>query len=104
MELNTNILYKILDIFISIFYLNSTYLKNFTNYSTLSTIIEKLILNFNPRNNYNQQTKLINILSNLACFNDINDIITKILLNQNIIKELFHNYYQYHKFDIFFYI
>ena len=38
-ELNTNILDKILDIFISIFYLDSSYLKNFNNYSTLSTII-----------------------------------------------------------------
>ena len=103
-ELNTNILDKILDIFISIFYLDSSYLKNFNNYSTLSTIIKKLILNLNPRNNYNEQSKLINLLSNLACFNDINDIITKILLNRNVIKALFHNYYQYHKFDIIFFI
>ena len=44
------------------------------------------------------------LVINLACFNDINDIITKILLNRNVIKALFHNYYQYHKFDIIFFI
>ena len=99
-KLYKNIIDKILDILNTIISKETKYFKNFNDYSTLSIVIEKLIINFNPKNDFKQQRKLIKILSNLAFFNDINDIIAKILLNKNIIKELFQNYYLYHKLDI----
>ena len=103
-KLYKNIIDKILDILNTIISKETKYFKNFNGYSTLSIVIEKLIINFNPKNDFKQQRKLIKILSNLALFNDINDIIAKILLNKNIIKELFQNYYLYHKLDIIVFI
>ena len=103
-KLYKNIIDKILDILNTIISKETKYFKNFNDYSTLSIVIEKLIINFNPKNDFKQQRKLIKILSNLALFNDINDIIAKILLNKNIIKELFQNYYLYHKLDIIVFI
>ena len=104
LKLYKNIIDKILDILNTIISKETKYFKNFNDYSTLSIVIEKLIINFNPKNDFKQQRKLIKILSNLALFNDINDIIAKILLNKNIIKELFQNYYLYHKLDIIVFI
>ena len=103
-KLYKNIIDKILDILNTIISKETKYFKNFNDYSTLSIVIEKLIINFNPKNDFKQQRKLIKILSNLSLFNDINDIIAKILLNKNIIKELFQNYYLYHKLDIIVFI
>ena len=103
-KLYKNIIDKILDILNTIISKETKYFKNFNDYSTLSIVIEKLIINFNPKNDFKQQRKLIKILSNLALFNDINDIIAKILLNKDIIKELFQNYYLYHKLDIIVFI
>ena len=103
-KLYKNIIDKILDILNTIISKETKYFKNSNDYSTLSIVIEKLIINFNPKNDFKQQRKLIKILSNLALFNDINDIIAKILLNKNIIKELFQNYYLYHKLDIIVFI
>ena len=103
-KLYKNIIDKILDILNTIISKETKYFKNFNDYSTLSIVIEKLIINFNPKNDFKQQRKLIKILSNLALFNDINDMIAKILLNKNIIKELFQNYYLYHKIDIIVFI
>jgi len=103
-KLYKNIIDKILDILNTIISKETKYFKNFNDYSTLSIVIEKLIIKFNPKNDFKQQRKLIKILSNLALFNDINDIIAKILLNKNIIKELFQNYYLYHKLDIIVFI
>ena len=104
LKLYKNIIDKILDILNTIISKETKYFKNFNDYSTLSIVIEKLIINFNPKNDFKQQRKLIKILSNLALFNDINDMIAKILLNKNIIKELFQNYYLYHKLDIIVFI
>ena len=103
-KLYKNIIDKILDILNTIISKETKYFKNFNDYSTLSIVIEKLIIKFNPKNDFKQQRKLIKILSNLALFNDINDMIAKILLNKNIIKELFQNYYLYHKLDIIVFI
>ena len=104
LKLYKNIIDKILDILNTIISKETKYFKNSNDYSTLSIVIEKLIINFNPKNDFKQQRKLIKILSNLALFNDINDIIAKILLNKNIIKELFQNYYLCHKLDIIVFI
>ena len=58
----------------------------------------------NNQNHYEIQKNLINLLSNLACFNDIDDIIKKILLNKNIIMNLFKYFYIFHEFDTIFFI
>ena len=69
-------------------------------------IIEKLIEKYKQhnQNHYEIQKNLINLLSNLACFNDIDDIIKKILLNKNIIMNLFKYFFHSHQFDTIFFI
>ncbi len=96
----------ILNILISIFCLDSQSLIFFDDYSSLALILEKLIDKFKiySLNQFEIQKKLIAISKNLACFNDINDIIEKILLNKNIIMNLFNYYYKNHEFDIIFFI
>ena len=104
--LNTNIIDKILDIFINVFYLDSKCFQFFNEYKAFSKLIEELIsmYKFHSQNHYELQTKLIKLLSNLACFNDIDEIINNFLLNKNIIIDLFNYYYPYHKFEIIFFI
>ena len=51
-------------------------------------------------NHYDIQTYLLILLSNLACFSDIEEIIIKILMNNNIIKYVFNYYNKYHKIDV----
>ena len=69
-------------------------------------MIEKLIsiYKYHSQNHFELQTKLIKLLSNLACFNDIDEIVNKFLLNKNIIIDLFNYYYPYHKFETIFFI
>ena len=97
---------KILEILISIFCLDTDCLNFFDDYSTLALIIEKLIEKYKQhnQNHYEIQKNLINLLSNLACFNDIDDIIKKILLNKNIIMNLFKYFFHSHQFDTIFFI
>ena len=96
----------ILNILISVFCLDSKYLKFFEDYSTLALILEKLIHRYklHEQNHSEIQKKIINILSNLAGYNDIDDIIKKILLNKNIIMNLFKYFYIFHEFDTIFFI
>jgi hypothetical protein len=39
------------------------------------------------KNHFETQKKLIVLLSNMACFEDIEQIVQKIFLNKNIIKD-----------------
>ena len=105
-ELNSYSHDIILNILISVFCLDSKYLKFFEDYSTLALILEKLIHRYKlHEQNHNEiQKKIINILSNLAGYNDIDDIIKKILLNKNIIMNLFKYFYIFHEFDTIFFI
>ena len=105
-ELNSYSHDIILNILISVFCLDSKYLKFFEDYSTLALILEKLINRYKlHEQNHNEiQKKIINILSNLAGYNDIDDIIKKILLNKNIIMNIFKYFYIFHEFDTIFFI
>jgi hypothetical protein len=105
-ELNIKSVDILLNIFVNIFCLDSKYLKFFDDYSSLALILEKLIdiFKLHPLNHFEIQRKLISILSNLACYNDINDIYTKILMNKKLIMNLFNYYYTHHEFDIIFFI
>lgn len=96
----------ILNILISIFCLDTKSLKYFDDYSTLALILEKLMEKYkhHDQNHYEIQKKIITLLSNLACFNDIDDIIKKILLNKNIIMNLFKYFFHSHQFDTVFFI
>ena len=104
--LNPDITEKILDIFINIFTLDSEYFKNVDDYLTFSMVIEKLIsiYKYHSQNHFEIQTKLITLLGNLACFDDIENIVKKIINKNNIVKDLFKYYYPHHKVKVVFFI
>ena len=91
---------KLLYTIINIFLLDSKYLKHI-DFSNFKTIFEKLIFFYKDNlnnNNYNEiQNKLVILLDNLACFEDIEQIIQFFLMNKNIIDILFKYYYNYQK-------
>lgn len=100
--LSGSIIDKILSIFINIFSLDSKYLKSSNDYLNFALVIEKLIsiYKLHVKNHFEIQEKLISIISNLACFDDIENIVKKFILNKNIIKDLFKYYNPNHKKDI----
>ena len=104
--LNSDAISKILNIFINIFCLESKYLEYFDDYSSFSLVIEKLIslYKLHAKNHFEIQIKLVKLMANLACFSDIEPIITKFITNRNIIKDLFKYYNSFHKKDIILFI
>ena len=104
--LNAKIIDKILEIFLDIFYLDSKYFKYDDDFLSFPVVIERLIsiYKLHAKNHYQTQYNLIIIMANLACFNDIEIIVRKFMLNANIIKDLFKYYYPYHKKDILLFI
>ena len=103
--LNSDIISKILGIFINIFTLDSKNLKNI-DFLNFSIVLQKLfsLYKLHHANHFDLQRKLIVILSNLACFEDISDIVTKIMQNDNILKDLFNYYYTFHKSEVILFI
>lgn len=101
-NLNDTIINKILGLFINIFTLESKAFKHLDDYSSFSMVLEKLFIQYKTHSlAYSKiQQKLIQLMSNLVCFNDISDIIQKIILNEKLINILFKNYYPYYKSDI----
>ena len=99
--LTPEITLQIINIFINIFELDSKYLINI-DYSEFSVVLKELfsIYKMHHNNHYDIQTYLLILLSNLACFSDIEEIIIKILMNNNIIKYVFNYYNKYHKIDV----
>ena len=104
--LNSEAICKILNIFINIFCLESKYLEYFDDYSSFALVIEKLIslYKLHAKNHFDIQIKLVKLMANLACFSDIEPIITKFITNRNIIKDLFKYYNSFHKKDIILFI
>ena len=104
--LNSDAISKILNIFINIFCLESKYLEYFDDYSSFALVIEKLIslYKLHAKNHFEIQIKLVKLMANLACFSDIEPIITKFITNRNIIKDLFKYYNSFHKKDIILFI
>ena len=103
--LTAEIILKIINIFSNIFTLDSKYLKNF-DYSQFALVLERLISLYKMHhiNHFDIQSGLLGLLSNLACFNDIDEIVYRILMNNNIIKYLFNYYNKYHLSDILLFI
>ena len=103
--LTSEIINKIISIFINIFTLDSKYLQNI-DYSQFALVIERLLslYRLHHSNHFDIQSSLINLLSNLACFNDIEGIVNKILLNNNIIKYLFNYYNKYHLSEVLWFL
>ena len=103
--LTAEIILKIINIFSNIFTLESKYLKNF-DYSQFALVLERLISLYKMHhiNHFDIQSGLLGLLSNLACFNDIDEIVYRILMNNNIIKYLFNYYNKYHLSDILLFI
>ena len=103
--LTSDIINKIISIFINIFTLDSVYLQNI-DYSQFALVIERLLslYRLHHSNHFDIQSSLIKLLSNLACFNDIDGIVNKILLNNNIIKYLFNYYNKYHLSEILWFL
>mgnify|MGYP002624877846 CR=1 FL=1 len=94
-ELSDDIIDKILGIFVITFTIDSKYIINL-DFSSFSLVIEKLfdIYKFENNNKYYYiRNKLVVLLSNLACFDDVEQIVTKFMKNYKIINTLFHNYY-----------
>ena len=96
---------SIIIIFVNIFSIDSQYL-NKLDFNQFAVVYEKLfsIYKMHHSNHYDIQKNLLLVLSNIACFNDINYLIKNILTNNRIIKDLFKYYYNYHKLDILLFI
>ena len=93
--LTDDIIDRIIIIFANISTLESKYLQKI-DFTLFALVFEKLfsIYKMDNNNHYNIQSNLILILSNLACYNDIEDIINKMLMNKKVIKDLFNYYYR----------
>ena len=104
--LNSEIIDKILEIFINIFTLDSHCFKYCDDFIYFNTVIERLVSMYklHVKNHFETQKKLIVLLSNMACFEDIEQIVQKIFLNKNIIKDLFKYYNPNHKKSIVLFI
>jgi len=100
-KLSDNIVDEILGIFVIIFTLDSKYIINL-DFSSFSLVIEKLFDDYKLENSdrsYYIRNKLVILLSNLACFDDVDQIVTKFMKNNNIIITLFQYYYNEHKLE-----
>lgn len=97
-KLNNDIIDKILTLYIEIFTVDSKYVENL-DLSHFSFVYETLldIYKKNHFNHYCIQDDLVQLLSNLACFEDNEQIVEKFMMNKKIITNIFKNYYEYHK-------
>ena len=97
-EINSEITLRILGIFINIFLLESEYIINY-DLSQFTLVYEKLfdIYKMHHSNHYDIQDALLQLLANLGCFDDIEDIVINFFLNNKIMNNLFIYYYKYHK-------
>jgi hypothetical protein len=92
-----NIIEQLLYAIINIFFLDSKYLKHL-DFSDFKTTFEKLLFHYksndnNNSNNNDIQNKIVLLLDNLACFEDIEQILQNFLMNKNIVDILFKYYY-----------
>ena len=89
---------RILGIFINIFNLDSKYLENI-DFNIFALVFEKLLslYKYQHTNYYNIQNNLLILLSNIGCFNNNEQLIIKIIMNNNIINDIFKYYSEYHK-------
>lgn len=100
-KLSDNIVDEILGIFVIIFTLDSKYIINL-DFSSFSLVIEKLFDDYKLENSdrsYYIRNKLVILLSNLACFDDVDQIVSKFMKNNKIIITLFQYYYNEHKLE-----
>ena len=97
-KLNSDIIDKILALYIELFTVNSKYVENL-DLSHFVFVYEKLldIYKKNHINHYCIQADLVQLLSNLANFDDTEQIVEKFLMNNKIITIIFKYYYEYHK-------
>ena len=97
-KLNSEIIDKILALYIEIFTVDSKYVKNL-DLSYFVFVYEKLldIYKMNHINQYCIQDELVQLLSNLAYFVDTEQIVEKFMMNNKIITIIFKYYYEYHK-------
>jgi hypothetical protein len=97
-QLNDDIIDKILALYIEIFRVDSKYVKNL-DLSYFVFVYEKLldIYKMNHINQYCIQDELVQLLSNLAYFVDTEQIVEKFMMNNKIITIIFKYYYEYHK-------
>jgi hypothetical protein len=97
-KLNNDIIDKILALYIDIFTVEQKYVENI-DLSHFAFVYEKLLDKYkmNHINNYCIQDELVQLLSNLACFKDIEQIIQNFMMNNKIITIIFKYYYEYHK-------
>lgn len=100
-KLSDNIVDEILGIFVIIFTLDSKYIINL-DLSSFSLVIEQLFYDYKLENSdrsYYIRNKLVILLSNLACFEDVDQIVSKFMKNNKIIFTLFQYYYNEHKLE-----
>ena len=100
-KLSDDIVDEILGIFVIIFTIDSKYINNL-DFSNFSLVIEELFDVYklgNNNRNYFIRNKLVILLSNLACFDDIEEIVTKLMKNNKIISTLFQYYYNEQKLE-----
>ena len=97
-KLTPEITNRIIGIFINIFNLDSKYLANI-DFNIFILVFEKLLslYKYQHMNYYNIQNNILILLSNIACFNNNEEFIRKIIMNNNIIGDLFKYYCEYHK-------
>ena len=104
-ELNSDIVEKILIIFINLFTADSKYVKGL-DLSNFHSMYEILLDRYKVHhvNHYHIQDCLVQILSNLACFEDVEQIVQKFMTNNKIITNIFKYYYEYHKLQTLIFI
>jgi len=97
-KLDSDIIDKILILYIDIFTVDSKYIKNL-DLSYFAFVYEKLLdfYKMHHNNHYYIQDNLVQILSNLACFEENQQIVQNFMMNNKIITNIFKNYYEYHK-------
>ena len=104
-KLDSDIIDKILIILVNLFTVDSKYVKNL-DLSNFYSMYDKLLelYKLHHVNHYYIQDCLVQLLSNLACFEDVEQIVQKFMMNKSIIINIFKYYYEYHKLQTLLFI
>ena len=101
-KLTPEITDRIIGIFINVFTLDSKFFEN-VDFSEFIEVFIKLF-DIYKLEYYNIQKKLLILMANMVCLNNIDILINKIFLNSSIMNNLFKYYNRFHKLKVLVFI
>ena len=104
-KLTPEITDRIIGIFINLFTLDSKHFETVDFSEFISAFIKLFdMYKLEYSNYFNIQKKLLILIGNMACINNIDILMNKIFLNSNIMNDLFKYYNEFHKIKVLVFI